>query len=224
MQPYFLPYAGYFRLFAAADEVVLLDCVQFPRRGWVHRNKLARHDGVLDWLTLPLARASRDVRIADLAFAPDARDRLASERSRFPALSAPSPETAALVERIMACEGTPVALIEALIGDVCSLLSLPPPGRRSSEFALPPDLRGEARILQIARNCGATVYVNPPGGHELYDPASFAAEEMELAFLAPFDGPGESILASLHRDGCEAVGKTVRALTRLEKPSQRLRG
>ena len=37
MQPYFMPYAGYFRLFAAADVFVLFDCVQFPRRGWVHR-------------------------------------------------------------------------------------------------------------------------------------------------------------------------------------------
>jgi hypothetical protein len=33
MQPYFMPYAGYFRLFAAADVFVLFDCVQFPRRG-----------------------------------------------------------------------------------------------------------------------------------------------------------------------------------------------
>ena len=29
MQPYFMPYAGYFRLFAAADLFVALDCVQF---------------------------------------------------------------------------------------------------------------------------------------------------------------------------------------------------
>ena len=40
MQPYFIPYAGYFRLFAASDLFVIYDCVQFPRRGWVHRNKL----------------------------------------------------------------------------------------------------------------------------------------------------------------------------------------
>jgi hypothetical protein len=39
MQPYFMPYAGYFRLFCAADVFVMFDCVQFRRRGWVHRNR-----------------------------------------------------------------------------------------------------------------------------------------------------------------------------------------
>ena len=33
MQPYFFPYAGYFRLFAHVDEFVIFDCVQFRRRG-----------------------------------------------------------------------------------------------------------------------------------------------------------------------------------------------
>jgi hypothetical protein len=40
MQPYFFPYAGYFRLLQAADHFVLLDCVQFPRRGRVHRTQV----------------------------------------------------------------------------------------------------------------------------------------------------------------------------------------
>jgi hypothetical protein len=47
MQPYFLPFAEYFRLFAASDVFVLLDDVQFPRRGWVHRNRLHDRGGEL---------------------------------------------------------------------------------------------------------------------------------------------------------------------------------
>ena len=43
MQPYFIPYAGYFRLFTGADLFVVCDDVQFPRRGWLHRNKLIDH-------------------------------------------------------------------------------------------------------------------------------------------------------------------------------------
>ena len=57
MQPYFVPYAGYFRLFAAADVFVAYDCVQFPRRGWVHRNRLPTATGMSDWLTLPVRNA-----------------------------------------------------------------------------------------------------------------------------------------------------------------------
>jgi hypothetical protein len=58
MQPYFLPYPGYFRLFAAADQVALFDCVQFPRRGWVHRSR--RRCRLAD-----LAAAARAGRYAD---------------------------------------------------------------------------------------------------------------------------------------------------------------
>lgn len=62
MQPYWAPYAGYFRLFVAADLFVVFDCVQFPRRGWVHRYK----DEKGDWVTLPLQKAPRNTRICDM--------------------------------------------------------------------------------------------------------------------------------------------------------------
>ena len=45
MQPYFFPYAGYFRLFAAVDTFIIYDCVQFPRRGRVHRVEVPGPDG-----------------------------------------------------------------------------------------------------------------------------------------------------------------------------------
>src|SRR3954469_21286194 len=72
MQPYFIPYAGYFRLFAASDLFVIYDCVQFPRRGWVHRNKLIDGSGAERWLTLPLGKASQSALIMDLQFPPNA--------------------------------------------------------------------------------------------------------------------------------------------------------
>ena len=35
----------------------MFDCVQFPRRGWVHRNRFALASGEMEWLTLPLEKA-----------------------------------------------------------------------------------------------------------------------------------------------------------------------
>src|SRR5689334_25196809 len=74
MQPYFFPFAGYFRLFATVDQFVIFDCVQFPRRGRVHRSQVPGPNGTTKWLTLPLARRPRDVLIRDLEFAPNARE------------------------------------------------------------------------------------------------------------------------------------------------------
>jgi hypothetical protein len=77
MQPYFFPYAGYFRLFAASDLFVIYDCVQFPRRGWVHRNRLVHVSGAERWLTLPIEKAPQSVLIRDLRFQPNAAQILA---------------------------------------------------------------------------------------------------------------------------------------------------
>jgi hypothetical protein len=46
--------------------------VQFARRGWLHRNRLVDRAGALHWLTLPLQKATREVLIRDLRFAPNA--------------------------------------------------------------------------------------------------------------------------------------------------------
>ena len=108
MQPYFIPYAGYFRLFAASDLFVIYDCVQFPRRGWVHRNKMIGADGRECWLTLPLTKMSRDVRIRDLSFAADADAVLRERMRRIPLLAAarqPEPE---IIESLKHVIGTPV--------------------------------------------------------------------------------------------------------------------
>ena len=86
MQPYFFPYAGYFRLFAAADLFAIYDCVQFPRRGWVHRNRLPDSNGAAGGLTLPLEKAPRSAIISDLRFPADAIARLTRQLRRFPAL------------------------------------------------------------------------------------------------------------------------------------------
>ena len=40
MQPYYLPYVGYWRLIATADIFVILDNVNFSR-GWINRNRIA---------------------------------------------------------------------------------------------------------------------------------------------------------------------------------------
>ena len=164
MQPYFFPYAGYFRLFAATDLFVMYDCVQFPRRGWVHRNSLPDANGKPAWLTLPLAKAHRDVRIDALSFVPGAETQLGAQISRFPSLAAADPD-----HTVMKAFGTfdgalPVHYLEHTLRTVCNALGLPFNTVRSSSLEIPPDVRGQDRILAIARKLEADVYVNSPGG------------------------------------------------------------
>ena len=113
MQPYFLPYAGYFRLFAAADEVVLLDTVQFPREGYVHRNRFRTAAGDLAWLTLPLAYRPLETQIRHIAFADEADRRLEAGLSAFPAFAERGVADAAVRRELRRLGADPMDLIVA---------------------------------------------------------------------------------------------------------------
>ncbi|TAN78061.1 MAG: hypothetical protein EPN14_06860, partial [Gallionella sp.] len=68
MQPYFLPYIGYFQLMAAADKFVVFDDVNFIKRGWVNRNRLLL-DGAAHLFTVPLRGASQNRLICETELA-----------------------------------------------------------------------------------------------------------------------------------------------------------
>ena len=52
-QPNFLPYLGFFDKARQVDTFVILDDVQFTKRGFTNRNKVKKPNGTI-WLTVPL--------------------------------------------------------------------------------------------------------------------------------------------------------------------------
>jgi len=199
MQPYFIPYAGYFRLFAASDLFVIFDCVQFPRQGWVHRNRLVDISGKERWLTLPLAKAPQKVLIRDLRFASNAEAEFLHRLRPF-SLAAPNLAAGPVIEALHSVDGHPVDYIVRLLERVVTYLGLPWTVIRSSSLNLPASFRGQDRILEIARRLGAGRYVNASGGLDLYQPAAFADAGIDLKFLPAYAGSTVSILARILRE------------------------
>jgi hypothetical protein len=212
MQPYLIPYAGYFRLFAASDLFVIYDCVQFARRGWVHRNRLLDASGAQRWLTLPLEKAPQDVLIRDLRFAPDAAALLAQRLRPFPSLARARESVRPIVAALRNVQGHPVDYIERLLKCVVDQLGLPWNVIRSSTLDLPPALRGQHRILEIARQLGARRYVNAPGGRSLYDPVVFRNAGIDLCFLPEYQGPNASILDRMIGEDHDELARDIRAI------------
>src|SRR5256885_2185966 len=74
MQPYFMPYIGYFQLIAAVDVFVVYDNIKYTKAGWMNRNRFLR-GGSDVMFSLPIKGDSdyRDIRERELAagFAPE---------------------------------------------------------------------------------------------------------------------------------------------------------
>ena len=217
MQPYLLPYAGYFRLFHAVDEFVIYDCVQFPRRGRVHRTEVLGPGGGAEWLTLPLARQSRETRDrASCASRPTPAPRSTSGSRAYRGFrSAQGPAAARVVEYLHGPLDDVVGFLERGLAIVCDLLALPFAVTRSSSLDLDPSVRGQERVLAVASARGARIYVNAPGGIELYEAAAFGQRGIDLRFLAPYEGAYRMLLPALLEVDPARIAADVRATTRL---------
>lgn len=218
MQPYFLPYAGYFGLFATVDEFIVLDSVQFPRRGRVHRTQLIGPGGEVEWLTLPLARQARDVLIRDLEFRADARAELDARLARHePVARGTGPLAPALRQYLHGPLDSVVSFLERGLRLVTGALGLETAMTRSSELGLDTSLRGQDRIIAAAASRGAAVYVNPSGGRALYDASAFAAAGIELRFLEPYAGRFRHLLPALAQEEPATLRADILAQTRVSR-------
>lgn len=66
MQPYFMPYIGYFQAIAAVDKYILYSNLNFIKEAWMNRNRLLMRDGTIVLTTIPLKGKSSNAMIYDV--------------------------------------------------------------------------------------------------------------------------------------------------------------
>lgn len=187
MQPYFLPYIGYFQLLAAVDKFVVLDDVNFINRGWINRNRLLLN-GVAHLFTIPLRGASQNKLICEIELVNERDWRKKTMRTIKQAYSkAPFyHQVSPLFENLIFY---PSSRLDAfLLNSICEIaryLSLNVDIVSSSRCYQNSSLKGQKRILDICQREQASIYINPIGGLELYDRAIFSQEGVSVNFLCP---------------------------------------
>lgn len=190
MQPYFLPYIGYFQLINGVDQFVVYDNIQYTKKGWVTRNRFLQN-GKDALFSLPI-KASSDFReIRDRWIAIDfSRDKFLN-RMREAYRCAPMFELVfPLLERIVRQdEGNLFNYLFNSIKDVCRYLAIDTEIVVSSDLQIDHSLPGKDRVLAICQHLDADVYVNPIGGQALYVKAEFAARGIGLQFLKSTNRP-----------------------------------
>lgn len=185
MQPYFFPYLGYFQLMAQCQKFILLDDVQYVARRWINRNRILS-GGVTSWLTYPVVGGHQTATIREREYVGSAEARTAIlNKVREAYRRAPHyDEVSDLVQYCLNCGASSVADVNGhLLRTVAPRLHLTCDILMASELVLDRSLRGQARILSICRQLGATEYVNAIGGVSLYREEDFASEGIRLSFL-----------------------------------------
>lgn len=188
MQPYFLPYIGYFQLIRSADVLVLYDNIKYTKKGWINRNRILQNQAEA-MVSLPLKSDSDHLDIVQRSLA-DSFDRAKMLR-QFQAAYRAAPffaETWPLLQQILdagndSMDPNLFGFLHRSIVAICRHLGLRTRIVVSSSVAIDHQLKGEEKVLALCQALGATHYINAIGGQELYARAAFAARHIELHFI-----------------------------------------
>lgn len=184
MQPYFLPYIGYFQLINAVDTFVIYDNIQYTKKGWINRNRYLVNGGPADF-TLPLRKDSdfldiRDRRIADDFDRKKLLNKLREAYRKAPCFEQVFP----LMEGIISHpEPNLFHFIHHSVTEICRALAIQTKVIVSSTLDMDHTLRSQERVLAICEHLGAKTYINAIGGVDLYSRETFASRGIDLRFI-----------------------------------------
>lgn len=190
MQPYFFPYVGYWQLIQAADHFVLLDDAQYMRHGWINRNRILKPGGGWQYVVVPLEKHSLTAPISAVKARADNdwRDLIIRQLAHYRKKAGHYEETIELVSRALANKQDGIAQINsAVIRELCRAFGIKTKVTISSEYSFNYDdveCAGDWAHV-ICQQLGASRYINPIGGANLFDQRKFASKNIALEFLKP---------------------------------------
>lgn len=186
MQPYFLPYIGYFQLIASVDQFIVYDKIKYTKKGWINRNRMLLN-GTDALFSLPLRKASDSLDIVARELAADFdRAKMLSQFSHAYRRAPYFAQTIAWLEHIVEYqESNLFRYIHHSLVQTCKHLSITTEIRISSSFLIDPALKGQDKVLALCHASNADTYINAIGGTELYAREEFLAHDIELKFLHP---------------------------------------
>lgn len=185
MQPYFVPYIGYWQLMNAVDKYVVYDDVNFIKGGWINRNRILVN-GEPQYFNLPMLGASPNKLINEVgvnnnpAFIAKNLRIIEGAYKKAPHYA----EVYPLIEKILSCGKENIAefvaesfrIINEYLGITTELIV-------SSTLDKDCSLRAQDKVLHICELLGAAEYYNAIGGQELYSFSDFVERGIKLKFL-----------------------------------------
>lgn len=185
MQPYFLPYIGYWQLIDAVDTFVLLDDVNFIKKGYINRNSILLN-GKAHLFTIPIEKISQNKLIKDTKLKFNNKDKenflktinMAYKKAPYFINFYPI-----LEDIVFNDDNDLTSYIKYSIDKINAYLNIKTEILISSEINKNNILKGQDRIIEINKQLNASRYINAIGGQDLYDKSIFKQNGIELKFI-----------------------------------------
>jgi len=180
MQPYFLPYMGYFQLMNAVDLWVNMDHATFIKKGFMHKNTV-KDDQVI---RLPLLGASQNLNTREIRVNLDGKLWSKLKTTLYHKYNKAPYYERAIGFLDTALERQPESLAALnfdLLTSIHAFLEMDTQlvdtsiGRTASS-------RADA-LIDIATQLEATTLINPIGGQAIYEKSYFKERDIELQFI-----------------------------------------
>lgn len=182
MQPYFLPYIGYWQLIKVVDKYVIYDDVNFIKGGWINRNKILLNGNPF-MINVPMQGASPFKKINEIQVGQNKEKVLQTIKQAYhksPCFDNVYP----LISEIILYDNKNLALyISNSLKQISKYLQLNTEFILSSEISKNNDLKAQDKVISICNILGADVYFNAIGGQELYSKDEFIKNNIQLKFL-----------------------------------------
>ncbi|SDH86703.1 MULTISPECIES: WbqC family protein [Winogradskyella] len=188
MQPYFLPYLGYFALLKHTDLFILFDTPQYIRHGWIERNRILSLKGEPIYIKVPLVKHKRDAVINHILINNSLqwKQKIYAQLQHYKKKAPYYNNTILLLDRIFEDEYYDITSLNAKALTIISeYLEISTPIKIWSKM----DVEIEAAnhpdewALNICKAIDAKTYYNPIGGKDFFNKEKYTNDNVVLKFL-----------------------------------------
>lgn len=184
MQPYFLPYIGYFQLINSVDEFVIYDNIKYTKKGWINRNRLLLNEqDVL--FSLPLKKGSDSLHVVQRELSSNFdREKLINQFKEAYRRAPYFSQTYNLLHSIIINDNNNLfQYILYSVRAICAHLDIKTKIHISSEINIDHALQSQDKVLAFCHALDADTYINTIGGIDLYNKEKFQSQGIDLKFI-----------------------------------------
>lgn len=187
MQPYFIPYLGYWQLIKAVDTFIIYDDVNFIRGGgqYINRNNILVNKNKV-FFRIEISNISQNKLINETHIDTNNskyKNKIITIKNAYK--KAPHfDDIFPLIVKILEFKETNISLfLKNSIDIINNYLGINTEIIFSSSIKKDNSLKAENKILDICKNLNATQYINTIGGQDLYSYSNFKSNNIDLSFI-----------------------------------------